>query len=48
MASPYSHFSMGLQFYFLNGIDRLSIALAIGGAILLLAGVLSLRRLQDL
>lgn len=36
---------MGFQFFLIGGIDRISIALAIGGAILLLGAVLSLRRL---
>jgi hypothetical protein len=39
---------MGLEFLLLGSIDRLSIALALAGAILLLGAVLSLRRLQGL
>jgi hypothetical protein len=36
---------MGLQFLLVGAIDRVSVALAIAGTILLLGAVLSLRRL---
>ena len=39
---------MGPQFFIMGGIDRVSVALAIAGAIFLLGAVLSLSRLKDL
>ena len=39
---------MDLQFFMMGGIDRVSVVLAIAGAVVLLGATLSLRRLQAL